>query len=67
MVPDWNSAKLNVPILKEAMAWLQSSTADEVVFMSSVCVNCWGREQLPCPHFMAASPGYVRPVIQTTA
>ena len=30
MVADWNSNKFIVPVLKEAMAWLQNSTADEV-------------------------------------
>ena len=30
MVAEWNSSKFTVPVLKEAMAWLQNATADEV-------------------------------------
>ena len=30
MVAEWNSNKFTVPVLKEAMAWLQHSTAEEI-------------------------------------
>ena len=30
MVAEWNCNKFTVPVLREAMAWLQHSTADEV-------------------------------------